>query len=61
MAELKSVAPSSMQGIAMRMGDSHPRGCFTGKGDNESGVRTQRVQARMNTELGKSLRTSQTG
>lgn len=54
-AELKCVAPSSTQVIAVKMGDSHPRVWFTGKDDKESGVRTQRVQARMNTELGKSL------
>lgn len=45
----------------MRVGDSHTRVWFTGKDDKEPGVRTQRVQARIITELGKTLRTSKTG
>lgn len=61
MTGFKREAPSSTQVIAMRMGDSHPRVWFTEKDDKESGVRTQRVKARIITELGKSLQTSQTG
>jgi hypothetical protein len=53
-AELKCAAPRSTQVIAVRMGASHMRVWFTGKDDEEPGVRTQRVQARITTELGKS-------
>lgn len=59
-AELRQVAPPSSQVRAVRKEDApaRARGWFTGKDDKGPGVRTH---ARMVTELGQSLRASQTG